>query len=233
MNYSWEKIVSDLMLNFQQNQLAINAKLPSENKLAEKYQVSRIIIRKSYAYLKDLGYIYSLQGKGNFFKGIPDKIPLNLSDHSSFSLKMKIYGPRFATNMICAFDIKDEFIAQKLHIAPDDKILQIKRVRLLDHQPIALHISYLAAKHFPTLQANIHHFNSLYIYLKHEGYHDFIKIKQILTLEYLNDELRELLQLNTNASTICVTSEILLSQTNKIYEYSKIFYRADKFSFDL
>ena len=63
----WEEIADRLIRDLQNGKYVPGDKLPSENKLAGEFQVPRSGVRKAYSRLKELGYIYSLQGYGSFF----------------------------------------------------------------------------------------------------------------------------------------------------------------------
>ena len=71
----WEEIADRLIRDLQNGKYVPGDKLPSENKLAGEFQVPRSGVRKAYSRLKELGYIYSLQGYGSFFAGKKEKIP--------------------------------------------------------------------------------------------------------------------------------------------------------------
>ncbi|NCU27808.1 GntR family transcriptional regulator [Candidatus Nomurabacteria bacterium] len=50
------------------NAIAFGDKLPSENELTEKFQVSRQTVRQAFSELTSEGYIYKEQGRGTFSK---------------------------------------------------------------------------------------------------------------------------------------------------------------------
>lgn len=58
---TWENIVDILIQEFTENEYRNDEKMPSENKLAVRFGVTRVEIRKAYERLKEMGYIYSMQ----------------------------------------------------------------------------------------------------------------------------------------------------------------------------
>lgn len=80
-------IMSNMLLSFDEGKYEDGCKLPSDNELAEKYNVPRMKIRHIYKRLESMGYVYSLQGRGRFFKGKRENIKLVLSGRESFSKK--------------------------------------------------------------------------------------------------------------------------------------------------
>lgn len=64
----------DLLLYFQTEGYAADQKLPTENDLINRFQVSRITVRKALDELVHDGVIYKIQGSGSFFSGkIPER----------------------------------------------------------------------------------------------------------------------------------------------------------------
>lgn len=234
MKYNWEMIVDDLIRQCQEGEFKLNQPMPSEHTLAAKYNVSRIVIRNAYAYLKQIHYVKSFQGKGNYFMGIPNKITLNLiSNQQSFSQKMERYGKRFSTKMICIKNIKDKTIQAKMNLKDDQEIVSIKRLRLMDNQVIALHCSYLPSSHFTDIEQSIMHYTSLYAYLKDVGYDKVTELSSNLVLEFIDPSNQAIMGINSTTPTICVYSLCSLNDKLKINLYSKIIYVADKFNFVL
>ena len=86
---SWEQIADILIEDFTKKDYKKDEKMMSENEMAIRFGVPRAEIRRAYERLKELGYIYSIQGCGSFFSGKKEKIRLVLTDSSSFSEKMK------------------------------------------------------------------------------------------------------------------------------------------------
>ncbi|MGM8365733.1 FadR/GntR family transcriptional regulator [Virgibacillus sp. W0181] len=59
-------IVKEIMLRIETGEYPLFSRLPSENKLAEKFKVGRSTIRESLSVLKSLGILSSKQGGGHF-----------------------------------------------------------------------------------------------------------------------------------------------------------------------
>lgn len=90
--------------------------MPSENKLAGQYGVTRAEIRKAYERLKELGYVYSMQGYGSFYSGKRKKIRL-VMNHESFSQKMAaLHLPIETRNLGCQKVRSDSLLYEMLQI---------------------------------------------------------------------------------------------------------------------
>ncbi len=94
------KIVDELISNINNKKYNSNDKLPSENDLADAYGVPRIVVRKAYERLEEMGYVYSKQGKGRFLIERYKYIDLVLSGNESFSEKMIKKGYHFQSKNI-------------------------------------------------------------------------------------------------------------------------------------
>lgn len=60
------QIMEDLKELIMSGQISAGDKLPSENELSVKYQVSRQTVRKAIAMLENAGYVYAEHGRGTF-----------------------------------------------------------------------------------------------------------------------------------------------------------------------
>ncbi len=99
-------IVDKLVTKILSGRYKAHDKLPSENEVAEKYQVTRITARKAYERLAELGYVYKKQGKGSYVKDRLKQIELVISGDVSFSRKMINKGYNFRSQNIFCREIK-------------------------------------------------------------------------------------------------------------------------------
>ena len=79
------QIFETLLDDIKNKKYATSQKLPSENILAQTYNVNRHTIRQALQVLKDNNYIYTLKGKGTFISNI--NIPYSISNKVLFLLK--------------------------------------------------------------------------------------------------------------------------------------------------
>lgn len=66
----YQQIADDIRLRILSGIYAENEMLPSEKRLGEKYNVSRLTIRNTLNLLENEGYIYTKAGKGSFVKNV-------------------------------------------------------------------------------------------------------------------------------------------------------------------
>ena len=134
---TWEKITDILIKEFENQNYEKDEKMPSENNMAIRFCVARTEIRRAYEQLKDMGYIYSIQGCGSFFSGKKEKIKLIISDNQSFTEKMKALGVSYETKNMGCEEMKDHSALGEMGRAVRDfskqeKVYKLSRLRMID-----------------------------------------------------------------------------------------------------
>lgn len=234
MKNTWEIVVDFLLGNMQKQIYRKDEKLPSEHELADKFQMTRIDIRKAYERLKELGYVYSQQGKGNYYAGYLEKVELQLSNDSSFTKKMMPLKERFYSRLLsCKLVSYDKELYHKMDALKDEKIYCIKRLRYIDHMPSAMHISYVKKKLFPTIEHEVTDGFSLFSYFQNKGYHNYDYEESKFTISTLNTEERLYMGVSGIVPCLVLKSKNVIRETKEVLEYSIIIYRGDKFTFTL
>ena len=227
-------IFDKLMLDINEGKYKAKDKLPSENELADIHQVPRIIARKVYEQLEELGYIYTKQGKGRYLKEKYYQIELVLFGKESFSKKMKDKGYQLITQNIIFEKIKyDEEIYSKLGVAKKDEVYKIGRLRIIDKRSIAIHISYVAKSVFCDIDKAGENIISMFEYYKKHGYNNFKSSASLLSVSVPTKEERELLKCSKLVPLLILETDCIDEASDKLLEYTKIIYRGDCFKYNL
>lgn len=226
------EIVDKLIFLIVSGKYIAHDKLPSENEIADQYQVPRITARKAYERLEELGYIYKKQGKGSFVKDRYKQIELVLSGDVSFSQKMKEKGYDFHSETIVCREIKyNKKIYEYLETDKDDRIFKVGRLRYIDQQPIALHISYVAKSVFNDIDVVGMNIRSMFNYYNSKGYTEFCSKPSLLSVTFPTKMQRKLLKCSYLIPLLVLESGCTDKKTGKVLEYIKILYRSDCFSY--
>ena len=171
--YTWESILDIFICDIEKQKYGKDQKIPTENETAAKFNVSRNEIRMVYKKLKEMGYIYSIRGCGSFCYGKRIRIPLSMTKGVSFTSKMKELNLDFYTQNIEPQIIQyNSEIYHQLNAKPDDIIWKISLLRIINNEPVALHIRYLNQKQFPHLPMDARYIQSSRNYLIKNGYND-------------------------------------------------------------
>lgn len=206
--------------------------IESEREMMEKYQFSRITVRKAIDELVNEGYLYRVQGKGTFVKG--DVGNQNLFELNSCTEDVLRLGRIPSKKTIVSEVIPaDEKRARRLNIMVNDPVLKIGRVTYADGEPLNYTDAYLPLKLFPGLEKVNLEEHSLYEVLRKD--YSLVITKSRRTLEAVLPEARiaSLLGISVNMPVIlfyCTTSGILHGKEIP-FETFKCYYRTDHYKF--
>jgi len=223
-----DKLVSQIL----SGEYRAHEKLPSENEIADRYKVPRMTARKAYEKLEELGYIYKKQGKGSYAQDRRRQIELVLSGDVSFSQKMTEKGYDFHSENIFCEKIKyDKEIYDFLEAPPEERVFKVGRLRFIDRQPIAIHISYVAKSLFRDIDQEGARITSMFKYYNSKGYEQFCSKPSILSVSFPTESQRELLGCTYLIPLLVLESGCIDQRSGRVLDYTRIFYRSDRFFF--
>lgn len=226
--------MDELLLAINDNKYMPEEKLPSDNELADKYSVPRMRIREIYKKLEQMGYIYSMQGRGRFVKKRDANIQLVLSGKESFSEKMKQQGYKLETKNIFSEIIPyNEKIYEEIRSDKNDEIYKIGRLRIVNGEPIAIHISYVSKKVFPNISRDGENITSMFQYYREQGFTNYSTEKSILTVAYPTSKIRNHLECGEFVPVVKLETNCKDEAKNIMLEYTEILYRGDKFKYEI
>ena len=230
---SMNNILSDILEDIRNNRYKADEKLPSSNELASKYGVSRIIIRNIYEKLKNMGYIYSLQGRGYYVNKKREVIELNLGSES-FTSQIEKQGYKLITKNIIFERIPfNEKIYNILECTSKDSIYKIGRLRIINNEACAIHISYLSDKQFPKIYDDGRNIESITKYYESKNIANIKSYDNMISVAFPTKKECEYLNCNELVPLIKLESIVKNEDNNKNIEYTEIFYRSDAFKYKL
>ncbi len=116
--------------------------MPSELELVARFAVSRITVRQALNDLQREGLIFRIHGKGTFVskpKAVQSLTRLQglgeALSTAGFEIRSRVLGHRVVR--------AEAQVAAKLGVAERDEVMQIRRVRCVDHDPMSLDVTYL------------------------------------------------------------------------------------------
>jgi GntR family transcriptional regulator len=225
-------LVDRIISEIREGKYKPNDKLPSENELADLYKVPRMVIRKVYERLQELGYIFSKQGKGSYVQNQKLQIPLILTGDVSFTEKMKELKYDSKTiNLSCEKIPYDSSIYHTLQVKREDAVYKISRLRIVEDCPIAVHTSYLSQSLFENIEKDGKEIHSIFHYYRQQGYTDFQPARSELSVIFPSKVERDLLKCPSLVPLLLLESGCVDKKTGTVLEYSKIMYRSDCFTY--
>ena len=223
------KIVeSDIIRAIDEKKFKPGDKLPGENELCAKYNVSRVTVRKAILNLSSSGKVYRRAGDGTY---ISEKPYVNTTGQTrSFSEDM-IQNGKKPGSVLLNFKISkaksNEFIAEKLQLKKNDSFYEIERLRTGDGIPIALSYTYIPFKMMPDFDIERVTSGSLYAYFEEKYELDTTRKERTMAAVMPKKEQKKFLKISDEPLLkICHPS---YTTSGKVFEYSETYYVGSRF----
>ena len=221
-------IETDIINAIQDGEFKPGEKLPGEVELCEKYNVSRVTVRKAILNLARAGKVYRRAGDGTY---VSEKPYVNTTGQTrSFSEDM-IQNGKKPGSVLLNFKIskakKNEFIAEKLRLKENESFYEIERLRTGDGIPIAISYSYIPFKMMPDFNIDRVTSGSLYSYFNELYGLDLVRKERTMSAVMPTKEQKKALKISDEPLLkICHPS---YTKTGVIVEYSETYYVGSRF----
>lgn len=116
-------------------------RFPSENELQKTFQVSRMTIRRALTELVYEGFLIRERGRGSFV--VRPRVQSLLRKLTSFTEDMQLRGLRADNKFLDFRVIHDVEVARKMEIPEEEELVQIRRIRLVEGEPVAVQNAYV------------------------------------------------------------------------------------------
>ena len=204
-------------------------KVISENKIIEKFNVSKMTARRAMQNLVQRGYLYQKRGSGTFVSSSDDKININFDELLGFTDKMLLQNKNPVTKILGFKIIKaTHTLADTLKIKPGDKIYSILRLRLADDIPIVLEWTFMPFELFPNLKISDLE-KSKYEFLKSLDLKINRSIREFFPIIPPKD-IQDILKL-PNSTPIFKVELKSYFKDERIFEFSKLYYNQNRCTF--
>ena len=229
LHYQIKEILQEMIEN---EILKPGQSIPTERELCEIQGVSRMTVNKAIMSLVNEGLVYREQGKGTFVSVA--KVNREISQLKSFTEQMQENGVVSKTKIL-SFKVIEatKKYRHELKMPEDEnKIIEIKRLRFSDEQPVAIETAWLPYYLFVGITREIIENKSLYeIFREKYGYHPD-KAKQTIEPTMLNEYESKLLNQENSALALIFRRTTYLENETPI-EYTKAIYRSDKYKYQI
>ena len=219
MSTKYKQIVSELEADLLSGKYNEVKKLPREEDLIEKYQVSRTTIRKAIAMLVNKGYVYQVQGSGIFIReaSLQDYVSLeNLKGLTRDFPDKKIESKLINLMVINA----DEDLAKQMKCDVGTDIYFLERLRYVNEEPFAVEYTYLNKNVIPYMSEEIAH-RSIYSFIINDLKLSIGFADKIIYADKLDSESAQLLQLSENDPTLVIENTVFLTN-GTVFEVSNV-----------
>lgn len=139
------QVYEDIKKKITSGEYEEGTKLPSERKLCDLYEVSRITIRESLERLEQEQMIRREHGKGSIVLG--NHYTQVLNDLYSFKDEIEKSGHVARTEVISMERMEaTPFLQEKMQLKPFHSVYRLIRLRLANEQPMIYEITYLPVR---------------------------------------------------------------------------------------
>jgi len=222
------QIYRQLKKTIENKEIKPDEQLPTERDLCIKLGVSRITIRKAIKDLKLEGLCYKKKGKGIFVS--KEKIFLELETLMGTSNYITSLGMKIRTLVILKKIINSNIqLEEKLNLSKKSKILFLKRLRIIDDEPLIIENTRLSLDRMRGLEKFVFT-GSLYKILREKF--NFLPnySKGFLIHKLADEENAKLLNIPLNYPIIR-KQVVVYSKDNIPIEFITTDYRSDRFKF--
>lgn len=225
MAVKYKLVCDELEKEILEGKYPYSSKLPTEEELMRKFDVSRNTIRKAIEILVDRGYIYQVQGSGIFLREFskPGCIPLNGMRGLTKEFSKDILTSELLELSVIKSDLE---LSEKMKCKNGTEMYHIKRTRYLNSEPYAYEESYYNKDIIPYLNKEICD-DSIYEYIENALKLNIGFADKIVYCEKLNEDEGKLLGLNEGDPTL-VVENIAFLNTGLVFNVSREKYNYTK-----
>ncbi|WP_194208551.1 GntR family transcriptional regulator [Superficieibacter sp. 1612_C1] len=215
------------------NTWQVGEKIPSERELAVTHGVTRVTLQKAMHMLEQEGFIERIHGKGMFVtRAIEDDVFM-LNDGTSdsvqgFSREFREQA-KVSSRLVCHQLLPaDKTVARQLEINEGEPVHFIRRVRLIDDEPVLVEDSWINRGVIPVIPSRILEEGSLYEYIEHTTGKKIKFYSSVIEGDLFGEELAALLSIQPGRPMLKVSGVTKL-EDGTAFNYSFSYNRADKF----
>ncbi len=222
------QVYESLKNEILEGELKQGERLPPEESLAKKFNISRVTLRKSIAMLIDEGLVFPQQGVGTFVSKV--NISADYTKLSSLSDEVRAQGQEPGAQVLSIDEVDyDAEIHKSLGLEKTKKVICVKRIRTADNLPVAVQYSYFSKDIFQEFEIKDRDtdLQSLFLLMEKSG---FILSKAVETISatLATKEHSKMLEIIPGASLLYIT-RISYSNRGDPLEMMRMYVRPDRY----
>ncbi len=202
------RLAEDIKRQIESGELKDGDMIPTEGQLGEQYGISRMTVRHGLALLAEAGLLETIKGKGTFVR-LPrlNQLLINLQDHAVADAG----NPRY--RLLGVKIVRDKHYTRELKLAPESKVLQLKRILYKNDKPVAIEEKYLPyLRATPLLETQLEYANFPEVVAKHQ---ETVPVRNdmLISVDVLTTEQAGLLEAEPNTPAL-VIRQVIYSKDN-------------------
>lgn len=209
--------------------LKIGDQLPTEDSLIERFEVSRITVRRAIQNLVNRGLVEIRRGKGTFVAA--PKITQELTELSGFVEDMHALGRKPTARVVSKETVTaTATVAEHLALTKGERVVRIRRVRLADGVPLSFDETYLPVELGKRIITNNLKVEPIFSLLERKYDVPLIEAEYKLEAVAADAEVAAALRVKPG-SPIFRIERTSYSTGNRPVDYEKLYYRGDLIRF--
>lgn len=208
-----------------------HSQMPSESELCGMFSVSRITVRQALGDLQKEGLIFKIHGKGTFVS--KPKAFQNVTSLQGFAEAMSSMGYEIVNQLLSFQTLPAEgIVATRLQLAAPALVTEIRRIRLLNREPVSLEVTYLPSAIGEPLRKADLITRDIFLILENDSGialgHADISIDAILA----DDDLAQALRIEEGAPVLRI-ERLTHDDQGRPIDYELLYFRGDAFQYRL
>ena len=222
------QIRADILSRVRRGELKAGDRIPSENKMAEQYGVSRPTVRQALDELVFAGFLRRERGRGTFLA--PGKITEDLISYTPFVEEVIQFGMNPAVQIIKREILHATHeVANLLQVEENSPLIEITGLRTADEKPVTLRTSYYIADMFQDLLSADLKETTMFEAIRNRGY-EAHRTTQTFRIVKARHAESKYLQVPIDFPLI-LWEGVLYSKDNIPFELTRAVYRSDRYEF--
>lgn len=201
----WKQIAEVLRTELSRAEVSEGEKIPTEQELAQSFEVNRHTVRRAISTLIEEGFLRSDQGRGTFVARAPLVYPIGPRTRFSENLSgqaQEVYGDIFRTTEVGA----DAYTAELLEVDLGTALFKCESVSYADGTPIIAGTRWFEVSRFPNLPADLRETNSITKIMEKYGFGDYRRKETRITAALCSAHNAELLKISEGSPVLVMES---------------------------
>jgi GntR family transcriptional regulator len=225
------QISQDIIAMIRSGQLKPGMRIPSENKIIKKYQVSNTTARRSLHEIEAGGWGTRIKGKGTYVRN--HNVQRSVNRILGFTRNMTEAGCKPSTKVLDAriidCDYSTTINGRRYTLAAP--LFKIHRLRFGDDVPMMIEVRYISLTYCPDIE-NQDFTGSLYEIFEKKYHLPLIEINQMLSTIIIDSSTQSFFDLNEPIPAFRVEG-VTFCGKEMILEMEDSIYRGDKYRFSV
>lgn len=225
-----EQISDWLREQIEEGAYTADEKLPSEKELGQRFDVSRVTVRRALQTLENEDYIYRRQGLGSFVKERRATQGLvRLTDFAQDMAQAGLDGSSKVEHQ--APEVPPPDVA--VHLETEEaKVMRLDCLRLGDGRPVAFDRTWLPMFYAQLLEGHDLEHETIYQVLETEYDIPILRGRYRITAANADPSLAEHLEVDEGQALLLIERLSLTEGEKRVY-YQRRYYRSDRVAYEL